>query len=134
MRKHSDNALKIAKFLESHEKVEWVNYPGLESSPYYELSKKYLKNGASGVISFGIKGGLEASKKWIDSLNLISLVVHVGDLRSSALHPASMTHRQLSSEALEKAGIKENSIRLSIGIENTDDLIRDLKEAFEKIE
>lgn len=95
---------------------------------------KIPKNGASGVISFGIKGGLEASKKWIDSLNLISLVVHVGDLRSSALHPASMTHRQLSSEALEKAGIKENSIRLSIGIENTDDLIRDLKEAFEKIE
>lgn len=134
MRKHSDNALKIAKFLESHEKVEWVNYPGLESSPYYELSKKYLKNGASGVISFGIKGGLEASKKWIDSLNLISLVVHVGDLRSSALHPASMTHRQLSNEALEKAGVKKNSIRLSIGIENTDDLISDLKEAFEKIE
>lgn len=133
MRKHSDNALKIAKYLEANDQVEWVSYPGLESSPYHDLANKYLKDGASGVIGFGIKGDLEKCQKWIDSLDLIALVVHVGDLRSSALHPASMTHRQLSAEALAAAGIKENSIRLSVGIEDVEDIIADLDQAFAKI-
>lgn len=133
MERHFSNALKVAQYLEKHEKVEWIHYPKLESSPYYNLAKKYLPNGASGVISVGIKGGLEATKKWINSLRLASLVVRVGDIRTHVLHPASMTHRQLSSEALAKAGIKENTVRLSVGIENLQDIIDDLEQAFQQI-
>lgn len=133
MERHFSNALKVAQYLEKHEKVEWIHYPKLESSPYYNLAKKYLPNGASGVISVGIKGGLEATKKWINSLRLASLVVHVGDIRTHVLHPASMTHRQLSFEALAKAGIKENTVRLSVGIENLQDIIDDLEQAFQQI-
>ena len=131
MDKHSENALKIAQFLQSHPQVEWVNYPLLESSPSYELAKKYLKNGGSGIISFGIKGGVEKGKKFIDNVKLASLVVHVGDIRTHVLHPASMTHRQLSQEQKEAAGIKENMIRLSVGIENVDEIIEDLRQALE---
>ncbi|WP_071025407.1 O-acetylhomoserine aminocarboxypropyltransferase/cysteine synthase family protein [Peptoniphilus raoultii] len=128
LERHSQNALKIAEFLEKHEKVEFVNYPFLKSSPDYELAKKYLRAG-SGVISFGIKGGREEAAKFIDSLELLTLVVHVSDVRSYALHPASSTHRQLSDEELKKAGIPGNLIRLSIGIENADDLISDIDNA-----
>lgn len=128
LERHSQNALKIAEFLEKHDNVEFVNYPFLKSSPDYELAKKYLRAG-SGVISFGIKGGREEAAKFIDSLELLTLVVHVSDVRSYALHPASSTHRQLSDEELKKAGIPGNLIRLSIGIENADDLISDIDNA-----
>ncbi|CEM63147.1 O-acetylhomoserine aminocarboxypropyltransferase/cysteine synthase [Treponema phagedenis] len=130
MEKHSSNALKIAEFLEAHPKIEWVHYPLLKSNPEYQLAQKYLPNGASGVISFGVRGGLEETKKWINRLELASLVVHVGDLRTHVLHPASMTHRQLSDEAQKAAGILPNMVRLSVGIESADDIIKDLDQAF----
>lgn len=133
MDRHSENALKVAKYLNTHEKVEWIHYPGLEDDAYHELAKKYLPKGQSGVISVGIKGGLEKTKQWINNLKLATLVVHVGDVRTHVLHPASMTHRQLSKEALERAGIKENTVRLSIGIENVEDIIADLDQAFKNI-
>lgn len=133
MDRHSENALKVAKYLNTHEKVEWIHYPGLEDDAYHELAKKYLPKGQSGVISVGIKGGLEKTKQWINNLKLATLVVHVGDVRTHVLHPASMTHRQLSKEALERAGIKENTVRLSIGIENVEDIIADLDQSFKNI-
>ncbi len=129
MKKHSENALTLAKFLESHEKVAWVKYPKLESSSSYALAEKYLPDGASGIIAFGVKGGIEASKKFINSVHLASLVVHVGDLRTYVLHPASMTHRQLSEEALLACGVTPDLIRFSIGIENIDDIIKDVEQA-----
>src|SRR5699024_9918407 len=122
MDRHSSNAFKIAESLEKNENVEWINYPLLESSNDYKLAKKYLPKGGSGVISFGVKGGVEEGKKFINSLKLASLVVHVGDIRTHVLHPASMTHRQLSKEDQLAAGIKENQIRLSVGIENADEI------------
>lgn len=133
MQRHSENALEVAKFLESHEKIEWVNYPLLESSKSYTLAKKYLKKGASGVISFGVKGGPEAAKRFVDNLKLATLVVHVGDLRTHALHPASMTHRQLSAEAKKSAHIEENMIRFSVGIEGVEDIISDVSRALEQV-
>ena len=129
MERHSSNALAAARFLESHPNVSWVNYPLLESSQSFDLARKYLPGGASGIISFGVKGGVESGKKFIDSLELASLVVHVGDIRTHVLHPASMTHRQLSEEQQIKAGIKPDMIRLSIGIENIDDILADLDQA-----
>lgn len=132
MDRHSENALKIARYLEKSPNVAWINYPGLESSEDHELAKKYLPKGASGIISFGVKGGVEEGKKFIDSLKLATLVVHVGDIRTHVLHPASMTHRQLSKEEQLLAGIKENMIRLSVGIENADEIISDLEQALEK--
>lgn len=129
MKQHSENALKVAKFLESSDKVEWVNYPMLESSPDYELAKKYMPNGAPGVISFGPKGGREAAVKFMDSLKLASIVVHVADARTSVLHPASTTHRQLTDKQLADAGIGPELVRMSIGIENADDIIEDIKQA-----
>lgn len=133
MDRHSENALKIAEFLEEHPKVQWVNYPLLKSSPSYELAKKYLPKGGSGIISFGVKGGVDEGKKFIDNVKLATLVVHVGDIRTHVLHPASMTHRQLSEEQKRDAGIKENMIRLSVGIENVDEIIADLERALEVI-
>ncbi|NLY20245.1 MAG: O-acetylhomoserine aminocarboxypropyltransferase/cysteine synthase [Tissierellia bacterium] len=132
MDRHSENALTIAKHLQASPNVAWVKYPLLEDNEDYELAKKYLSKGASGIISFGVKGGVEEGKKFIDSLELASLVVHVGDIRTHVLHPASMTHRQLSKEAQEAAGIEENAIRLSVGIENADEIIADLDQALEK--
>ena len=132
MERHSNNALKIASYLENHEKVEWVNYPMLTSSDDYDLACKYLRGG-SGVIAFGVRGGIDKAKDWINSLNLITLAVHVADTKSHALHPASMTHRQLSEEDLLKGGITPNLVRLSVGIENADDLIDDIESAFNKI-
>lgn len=128
MEKHSENALKVAKFLEGHDKVEWVRYPFLESSPSYENAKKYLKAG-SGVISFGVKGGRDEAAKVIDAFKFITLVVHVADVRTHALHPVSSTHRQLSDQELLEAGIEKNLIRLSVGIENPEDIIEDLDQA-----
>ena len=126
---HSQNALKVAKFLESHEKVAWVNYPGLESNPYYGLVQKYLPKGASGVISFGVKGGRDAAIKTMDSMKLAAIVTHVADARTCALHPASTTHRQMTEEQLKEGGIGSDLIRLSVGIENADDIIADLEQA-----
>lgn len=131
MQRHSENALAVAQALEQSPHVEWVNYPLLESNPSYSLAKKYLPLGASGIISFGLKGDWQRGKEFINRLKLATLVVHVGDLRTHVLHPASMTHRQLSPQALARAGIKENMIRLSVGIENVDDIIADLLTAME---
>jgi O-acetylhomoserine (thiol)-lyase len=131
MQRHSENALAVAQALEQSPHVEWVNYPLLESNPSYSLAKKYLPLGASGIISFGLKGDWQRGKEFINRLKLATLVVHVGDLRTHVLHPASMTHRQLSPQALARAGIKENMIRLSVGIENIDDIIDDLLTAME---
>ncbi len=132
IRKHSENALAVAKFLEANDNVDWVNYPGLESSAQHGLAKKYLKNVmSSGVISFGIKGGREAAMKFLDSLKLAAIVVHVADARTSALHPASTTHRQLTDEQLVAAGVKPEMIRMSIGIEDADDIIADIAQALE---
>lgn len=132
MDRHSENALEVAKFLESHDCVEWVAYPGLDASLDKSLAGKYLKKGAGGVISFGVKGGLAAGKKFIDALELISLVVHVADVRSHVLHPASMTHRQLSEAQQLAAGIKPEQVRLSVGIENVQDIIEDLDRALRR--
>lgn len=129
MRCHSDNALKTAKFLEKHPKVSWVNYPGLESNKYYELTKKYLPNGCSGVVSFGIAGGREAAVRFMDSLKLASIATHVADAKTCVLHPASTTHRQMDDASLESAGVKADLIRLSVGIENVEDIIADLENA-----
>ena len=133
MERHSENALKIAKFLESNRDITWVNYPLLESGKDYEIAKKYLKKGASGVISFGVKGGREAAMKFMDSLKLAAIVVHVADARTSVLHPASTTHRQLTDEQLVDAGITPDLIRMSVGIENVDDIIADITQALEAV-
>lgn len=129
MERHSENALKVAKYLQKHEKVAWVNYPGLESHLTYDLVREYLPKGCSGVLTFGIKGGRDACEKFQDSLKLVALVVHVGDARSCVLHPASTTHRQLSEDQQIACGVKPDMVRLSIGIENIDDIIEDIEQA-----
>ncbi len=129
MERHSKNAYEVAKFLEGNSKVSWVNYPGLEGSKYYELAQKYLSKGASGVISFGLKEGYESCIKFMDNLKLASIVVHVADIRTCVLHPASTTHRQLSSEQLAEAGVSPEMIRMSVGIENVCDIISDIEAA-----
>lgn len=126
---HSENAMKVAEFLKNNDKVSWVNYPGLSDSQYKPLVDKYLPNGTSGVISFGVKGGREAAIKFMDSLKLAAIVTHVADARTCALHPASTTHRQLNEQQLIDCGIGEDLIRLSVGIENVDDIIEDLSQA-----
>ena len=131
IKKHSENALAVAKFLEKDDRIAWVNYPGLESSEYNSLAKKYLPEGASGVISFGIKGGKAAATKFMDSLKLAAIVVHVADARTSVLHPASTTHRQLNDEQLIEAGVSADLIRLSVGIEHIDDIMEDIKQALD---
>ncbi len=133
IKKHSENALALAKWLEQQEEVAWVNYPGLESSPYKTLALKYLPNGQSGIVTFGVKGGFESAKKVADSTKLFSLLANIGDTKSLIIHPASTTHQQLSSEAQVSTGVTNDLIRLSVGIENIDDLIDDLKVAFEVI-
>ena len=133
MERHCSNALQVAKFLEGHEKVSWVNYPGLESSPYYALAQKYMPNGTCGVVSFGVKGGREAATRFMDSLEMASIVTHVADLRTCVLHPASTTHRQMNDEQLEEAGVTPDLIRFSVGIENPADIIEDIAQALEKV-
>lgn len=126
---HCANALKVAEFLENDDRIAWVNYPGLKSSKYKNSVDKYLPNGASGVISFGVKGGKEAAIKMMDNMKIVAIVTHVADARTCALHPASTTHRQMNSEQLAECGISEDLIRLSVGIENADDIIADLNQA-----
>jgi len=132
MPRHSENALAVARFLKNHPKVNWVNYPGLDDSPEKERVKKYLPKGAGAIIGFGIKGGLEAGKKFIDSLELISHLANVGDAKSLAIHPATTTHQQLSSQEQMSAGVTPDFIRLSIGLEHIDDITYDIDKALEK--
>lgn len=129
MERHSENALTIAKWLAKHERIEWINYPGLEGNENYPLAQKYLSKGASGVLTFGIKGGLEAAKEFIANVNLATLVTHVADARTCVIHPASTTHRQLTEEDQRLAGVTSDLIRLSVGIEDVSDIIADLEAA-----
>lgn len=129
MPRHCENALKVAKYLEQNEKVAWVNYCSLPGNKYYDLAQKYLPNGSCGVISFGLKGGRDESIKFMDSLKLAAIVTHVADARTCVLHPASHTHRQLTDEQLIEAGVRPDLIRLSVGIENADDIIADIEQA-----
>lgn len=132
MPRHSENAMSTARFLEKHPQVSWVNYPGLDSSPEKKKVKKYLPKGCGAIIGFGIKGGLAAGKKFIDSLELISHLANIGDAKSLAIHPATTTHQQLSEEEQLAAGVTPDFIRLSIGLEHIDDIIGDIKQALEK--
>ncbi len=132
--RHCDNAQKVAEFLQSHKEVAWVNYPGLKDNPYYELAQKQFDGGlCCGVLSFGLKGGRERSIQFMDSLKLVAIVTHVADARSSVLHPASHSHRQLTDEQLIEAGVKPDLIRFSVGIEDADDIIADLQQAFAQL-
>ncbi|WP_425446450.1 O-acetylhomoserine aminocarboxypropyltransferase/cysteine synthase family protein [Dethiothermospora halolimnae] len=133
MEKHSENALKLAKYLESHPKVAWVNYPKLKGNINYELANKYLKKGCSGMLTFGIKGGKKKAIEFIEELELVSLVIHLGDARTSVLHPATTTHRQLSKAQLEESLVTEDMIRVSVGIEGIEDIVYDFERALEKI-
>ena len=132
MERHCSNALKVAEFLEKHEKVAWVNYPGLPGNKYYDLAQKYMPKGSCGVISFGLKSGRAGAGKMMDHLELAAIVTHVADARTCVLHPASHTHRQMTDEQLVDAGVAPDLIRLSVGIENVDDIIADLQQAIEK--
>ena len=132
MERHCSNAMKVAQFLENHEKVAWVNYPGLESNKYYDLAQKYMPKGSCGVISFGLKSGRIGAGKMMDHLQLAAIVTHVADARTCVLHPASHTHRQMTDSQLVEAGVAPDLIRLSVGIENVDDIIADLAQAIEK--
>ncbi|HZR27503.1 MAG TPA: homocysteine synthase [Terriglobales bacterium] len=129
MQRHSENALAVARYLQSHPAIEWVNYPGLESSRYHALAKKYLPHGAGALVTFGIKGGFEAGKKLINSVELFSLLANIGDAKSLIIHPASTTHQQLSPEEQRSTGTTPEMIRLSVGIEDVDDIIADLDQA-----
>ena len=133
IRQHSNNALKVAQFLKDHEKVSWVNYPGLPDDAFHERSQRYFTDGlSSGVVAFGVAGGREAAGRFMDSLKLTGIVVHVADARTSVLHPASTTHRQLSDEQLKGAGISADFVRLSIGIEDAADILSDISQALDK--
>ena len=132
MERHCQNAQKVAEYLQSDPRVSWVNHPGLPGNPYYTLAQKYMPHGSCGVVAFGIRGGREAAQKFMDSLELASVVTHVADLRTCVLHPASTTHRQLSDQQLQEAGVPADLIRLSVGIENLEDILADLKQAIEK--
>ena len=129
MPRHSENAMKVAEFLENDDRVSWVNYPGLKSNKYYPLVEKYLPNGASGVVSFGVKGGREKAVKFLDSLKIAAIVTHVADARTCALHPASSTHRQLTDQQLIDCGVSPDLVRFSVGIENAEDIIADIDQA-----
>jgi O-acetylhomoserine (thiol)-lyase len=133
MERHCSNALTVAKYLEQSDKVEWVDYPDLESNQYHALAKKYMPHGTSGVISFGVKGGREGAARFMEGLKLASIVTHVADLRTCVLHPASTTHRQLTDEQLKNAGISPNMIRMSVGIENVEDILDDVKNALKGV-
>ena len=129
MAKHCANAMEVARYLEGHDKVAWVNYPGLESSPYHALARKYMPNGTCGVVSFGVKGGREAASKFMAGLKLASIATHVADAKTCVLHPASTTHRQMNDAELAAAGVSPDLIRLSVGIEDIADLLADLDQA-----
>jgi O-acetylhomoserine (thiol)-lyase len=129
MDRHLENTIKVASYLEKHPKVTWVKYASLPSSPYYELARKYTPKGAGAVFSFGVRGGYEAGKKFIDNLKIFSHLANVGDVRSLVIHPASTTHQQLDVAEQEAAGVTPELIRLSIGLEDVDDLIWDIDQA-----
>ena len=133
MAQHCRNAQRVAEFLHDNEKVAWVHYCGLKDDPYYELGQKYLPGGSCGVIAFGLKGTRETAIKWMDSLEMINIVTHVADARTCVLHPASHTHRQLSDEQLREAGVAPDLIRLSVGIEDCDDILDDIRQALDQI-
>lgn len=133
IKKHSENALKLAQWLETREEVAWVNYPGLKSSPYYEISQQYLPEGQSGILTFGVKGGYEAAKIVVDNTQLFSLLANFGDTKSLIIHPASTTHQQLSEESQQSTGVTPDLIRLSVGLEDVEDLIADLTNVFEQL-
>ena len=133
MKQHCANAQKVAEFLEKDNRVAWINYCGLKDNKYYELGQKYMPDGSCGVIAFGLKGSREEAIKFMDSLKMICIVTHVADARTCVLHPASHTHRQLSDEQLRQAGVAPDLIRLSVGIENADDIIADIKQALDCI-
>lgn len=132
MARHCSNAMKVAEFLESRPEVAWVHYPGLKSNKYYDLAQKYMPNGTCGVMTFGLKGGRDKSVKFMDSLDMVAIVTHVADARTCVLHPASHTHRQLTDEQLVAAGVAPDLIRLSVGIEDPEDIIADIAQALEK--
>ena len=134
MKKHSENALELAKWLEKRKEVEWVNYPGLDSSNYNILSKKYLPKGQSGLITFGVKGGFDSAKTIADNTNIFSLLANIGDTKSLIIHPASTTHQQLSVDDQASTGVTSDLIRLSVGLEDIKDLKNDLEIAFSKID
>jgi O-acetylhomoserine (thiol)-lyase len=132
MERHVQNALQIARWLAEHPAVAWVSYPGLPNHPSYERVQKYLPRGAGAILTFGIKGGREAGKKFINSLELFSLLANVGDAKSLVIHPASTTHQQLTPEEQLASGVTEDLVRLSIGLEDVDDLIADLDQALSR--
>jgi O-acetylhomoserine (thiol)-lyase len=129
MERHCDNAMAVAEFLNGHERVEWVSFAGLSDSPYYELAQKYTGGKPSALMTFGIKGGFDAGVKFYDALKMFLRLVNIGDVKSLAAHPASTTHRQLSEQELEAAGVTPDMIRLCIGIEHIDDILADLDQA-----
>lgn len=131
MPRHCENAQKVAEFLEAHECVEWVNYPGLKSNKYYELAQKYMPDGTCGVVSFGVKGGRAAAEKFMGKLQIAMIATHVADAHTCVLHPASATHRQMNDDELRAAGVGPDLVRLSVGIENVNDIIADLAQALE---
>ena len=131
--RHCENAVKVAEYLKNHEKVAWVRCPSLPGDKYYDLAQKYMPNGACGVITFGLKGGREASIQMMDSLKLVAIVTHVADSRSCVLHPASHTHRQMNDQELLEAGVQPDLIRFSVGIENAEDIIADLDQALRQV-
>ena len=131
MPRHCENAQKAAEFLEAHDCVEWVNYPGLPGNQYYERAKKYMPDGTCGVVSFGVKGGRSAAEKFMAKLNIAMIATHVADAHTCILHPASATHRQMNDEELKAAGVGPDLVRLSVGIENVNDIIEDLAQALE---
>jgi O-acetylhomoserine (thiol)-lyase len=133
MKRHCENGLAVAKYLEANEKIAWVNYPGLESSKDYAIAQKYMPSGTCGVVSFGVKGGREAASTFMNALQLIAIETHVADARSCCLHPATTTHRQLSDADLIACGAAPDLVRLSCGIEDAEDLIADIQQALDKI-
>jgi O-acetylhomoserine (thiol)-lyase len=134
LKKHSENALEFAKWLQGREEVAWVNYPGLENNPYFNLAQKYLPKGQSGLVTFGLKGGFETAKKVVDNVKLFSLLANIGDTKSLIIHPASTTHQQLSTADQAATGVTPDLIRLSIGLENIEDLKADLQQAFKVVQ
>jgi O-acetylhomoserine (thiol)-lyase len=129
MERHCANAMAVAKYLQNHDKVEWVSYAGLEDHPHHALAQKYMNGSASGIMTFGVKGGFDAGVKFYDALELFKRLVNIGDAKSLACHPASTTHRQLSEEEQASVGVSPEAIRLSVGIEHIDDIIADLEQA-----
>jgi O-acetylhomoserine (thiol)-lyase len=133
VQRHCDNALELARWLEEHPQVSWVSYPGLESHPYHELAKKYLRNGFGSVLSFGIVGGYEAGKRFIDATKLASHLANVGDAKTLVIHPSSTTHQQLSPEEQESAGVTEDLVRVAVGIEHIEDIKADIDQALQAV-